>query len=138
MDLRSAAEQVSPPGPLQIRFTHEDKRFQRGQEPSRRPRHDHSEGTIELDPSCTFQEILGFGAALTDAACYLLHQLSPSKRQEFLREIFDPGAIGLNACRICIGSSDYITEPYSYAAICGHSDRQKISSAEPGGIDDRS
>ena len=102
MDLRSAAEQVSPPGPLQIRFTHEDKRFQRGQEPSRPPRRDYSEGTIELDPSCTFQEILG--AALTDAACYLQHQLSPSKRQEFLREIFDPGAIGLNACRICIGS----------------------------------
>jgi glucosylceramidase len=67
-----------------------------------------------LDPSCTFQEILGFGAALTDAACYLLHQLSPSKRQEFLREVFDPAATGLNTCRICIGSSDYATAPYSY------------------------
>src|SRR5579871_2574391 len=30
--------------------------------------------TIELDPQQRFQQILGFGAAFTDAACYLLHQ----------------------------------------------------------------
>jgi glucosylceramidase len=112
--LSSVAERTRTPGPLQIRFTHADKRLQPGPRLSWGPRHSNSAGTIDLDPGCTFQEILGFGAALTDAACYVLHQLSPSKRQEFLREVFSPAAMGLNTCRICIGSSDYATAPYSY------------------------
>jgi len=62
----------------------------------------------------SFQEILGFGAALTDAACYLLKDLPSSSRDKFLREFFDPGETGLNVCRICMGSSDYATRPYSY------------------------
>ena len=52
--------------------------------------------------------------ALTDAACYLLDKLSASARQEFLREIFDPAAMGLNTCRVCMGASDYAVELYSY------------------------
>jgi glucosylceramidase len=112
--LSSVAERTRTPGPLQIRFTHSDKRLQPGPRLSWGPRHRNSAGTIDLDPGCTVQEILGFGAAPTDAACYVLHQLSSSKRQEFLREVFSPAAMGLNTCRICIGSSDYATAPYSY------------------------
>jgi glucosylceramidase len=67
-----------------------------------------------LDPARAYQDILGFGASLTDAACYLLNRLEPSARREFLRELFDPAGFGFNACRICIGSSDYATSVYSY------------------------
>jgi glucosylceramidase len=52
--------------------------------------------------------------ALTDAACYLLDKLAISTRKRFLREIFDPVAMGLNTCRVCIGASDYAVELYSY------------------------
>ena len=31
---------------------------------------------IVLDPNARYQEILGFGAAFTDAACYMFNQLS--------------------------------------------------------------
>src|SRR5271154_5373920 len=33
---------------------------------------------ITLNPSTKFQEILGFGGAFTDAACYTFNQLAPA------------------------------------------------------------
>jgi len=41
--------------------------------------------SIDLNPNSTFQEVLGFGAALTDAACFLLDKLPESSRKEFCR-----------------------------------------------------
>jgi glucosylceramidase len=69
---------------------------------------------IRLDPSLEFQEILGFGASLTDAACYTIHQLALPARDELLEELFHPSKMGLNVCRICVGASDYSTKLYSF------------------------
>jgi glucosylceramidase len=69
---------------------------------------------ILLDPGKTFQSVLGFGAALTDAACYMFEQLSESAREQLLHEMFHPSAMGLNVCRTCMGASDYSTKVYSY------------------------
>jgi Glycosyl hydrolase family 30 TIM-barrel domain len=103
-----------PPGPVQVHVTDRDRRFEADREvPWQVPR-DTSAGSLNLNPNTTFQEILGFGAALTDAACYLLDKLPASRRKEFLHEIFNPAAMGLNTCRVCIGASDYSTELYSY------------------------
>jgi len=60
-----------------------------------------------LDPSKTYQEILGFGAAFTDGACYMLNQLEPAVRERLFHELFDPAEMGLSVCRTCVGSSDY-------------------------------
>jgi len=73
-----------------------------------------SEQAIVLNPEKKFQPILGFGAAFTDAACYMFNQLSPSAREPLFHELFHPGEMGLNVCRTCIGSSDYSTKVYSY------------------------
>src|SRR6516225_1347643 len=70
--------------------------------------------TIELNPEQRFQQILGFGAAFTDAACYMVHQLPESARDALLQELFHPSEMGLNVCRTCIGASDYSTELYSF------------------------
>jgi glucosylceramidase len=69
---------------------------------------------IELDPGKKFQEILGFGAAFTDAACYTFDRLEPSARETLFHELFHPAEMGINVCRTCIGSSDYSTEVFSY------------------------
>lgn len=73
-----------------------------------------SEQAIVLNPEKEFQPILGFGAAFTDAACYMFNQLSPSARERLFHELFHPAEMGLNVCRTCIGSSDYSTKVYSY------------------------
>ena len=69
---------------------------------------------ILLDPSNKFQEVLGFGGAFTDAACYMFNQLTPSARENLFREMFHPSQMGLSVCRICVGSSDYARKVYSF------------------------
>jgi glucosylceramidase len=70
--------------------------------------------TVVLDPTKKFQEILGFGGAFTDAACYTFNRLDPGAREKIFRELFHPSEMGLSVCRTCIGSSDYSTKVYSY------------------------
>ena len=58
--------------------------------------------------------ILGFGAALTDAACYLLNGMPATARNAFLTEMYSPVGLNLNVGRCCIGASDYSRNVYSY------------------------
>jgi len=69
---------------------------------------------ISLDSGTKFQDVLGFGAAFTDASCYMFQQLPDAPREQLLHELFHPSEMGLNVCRTCIGSSDYSTEVFSY------------------------
>jgi glucosylceramidase len=73
-----------------------------------------SKETIILGGTRSKQPILGFGAALTDAACYVLSQMPEAERERLLQELFHPDQMGLNVCRICIGSSDYARGMYSF------------------------
>lgn len=110
----SRATAGRPAGEIAVRVTAGAKRFV--QEPALQwqPEGAASAESIVLDPRSTFQETLGFGAALTDAACYMLDQLPPDARQQLFRQLFQPTEMGLSVCRICIGSSDYATKMYSY------------------------
>ncbi|MGA9470810.1 MAG: glycoside hydrolase family 30 beta sandwich domain-containing protein [Terriglobales bacterium] len=69
---------------------------------------------VELNPSVKFQEILGFGGAFTDAACYTFNRLTPQKREQLFHELFHPSEMGLSVGRICVGASDYSTKVYSF------------------------
>lgn len=57
---------------------------------------------------------IGFGVAITPSSCYELSLMDSSERKEFLRQIYSKGGLGLSVGRICIGSSDYSPEIYSY------------------------
>src|SRR5215467_4909630 len=72
------------------------------------------EDTIVIQGDSSKQPLLGFGAALTDAACYVIHQLPEADRERLLQELFHPEQMGLSVCRLCIGSSDYARTMYSY------------------------
>jgi glucosylceramidase len=69
---------------------------------------------IYLSPGTSYQEILGFGGAFTDASCYLLHQMTPEARHAFLSDLYGPSGLRLSVGRTCIGTSDYSTKMYSY------------------------
>jgi len=73
-----------------------------------------AESVITLDPAKTYQSMLGFGGAFTDASCFLFHQMPAGERAKLLRELFHPSEMGLNVCRVCMGSSDYSTSVFSY------------------------
>lgn len=74
-----------------------------------------AEGDVVLAPDRRRQEVLGFGAAFTDAACYVFSRLTPAARARLFRELYHPSEMGLSVGRTCVGSSDYSTRAYSYS-----------------------
>jgi len=101
------------PSTIATRVTHGKERFAQGSTIEWR-RGTPAGETVVLDPGNKFQEILGFGAAFTDAACYNFNQLSSSARDQVFHELFHPSELGLNLGRTCIGSSDYSAQVYSF------------------------
>ena len=73
-------------------------------------------GVVFLDPSKSFQTILGIGGALTDASAETFYKLPQSVQQEILRAYFDPvNGIGYSLGRTHINSCDFSSESYEYA-----------------------
>jgi O-glycosyl hydrolase len=71
---------------------------------------------IKVDESVKYQEITGFGAAMTDSSAWLIDQLPADAREALMTQLFDPieGA-GLNMIRVPMGSSDFTASgDYSY------------------------
>ena len=72
--------------------------------------------TITVDEGTTYQEIVGFGAAITDASAWLLqNRMTTPQREALLQELFgrNPG-IGLSFTRLTMGASDFSLHQYSY------------------------
>ena len=71
---------------------------------------------VAIDTSQRFQEVHGFGAAMTDASAQLLSQLPEDKRKAIMAELFGrgPDGLGLSFTRLTVGASDFSPEHYSY------------------------
>jgi glucosylceramidase len=75
-----------------------------------------SQPTIEVDDATTYQQMIGFGAAVTDASAYLIQEkMTAAQRAALLQDIFgrNPG-IGLSFMRVPMGASDFSLSQYSY------------------------
>ncbi len=70
---------------------------------------------INVDEATVYQEMVGFGAAMTDASAYLIQHKLGAQHDAVLHELFgrSPG-IGLSFLRIPMGASDFSTHDYSY------------------------
>jgi glucosylceramidase len=111
----TTASASAPGGDLSVWVTDENQRLKRA--PSiawKSASGRNAPDTIVIDPSKKFQEILGFGGAFTDAACYTFNRLDSAAREKLFHELFHPSEMGLSVCRTCIGSSDYSTKAYSF------------------------
>ncbi|HTI21896.1 MAG TPA: glucosylceramidase, partial [Kutzneria sp.] len=83
--------------------------------------------TVHVDPNVRFQQVSGFGAAITDSSAHVLYGLTPKNRDTVMRNLFDPktGA-GINFLRQPIGASDFaVGQDYSYDDLpAGQTDYQ--------------
>ena len=72
--------------------------------------------TIDVDTAITYQAMVGFGAAITDAAAWLIQtKLSPIRREALLQDLFGRGnGIGLSFTRLTIGASDFSRTHYTF------------------------
>lgn len=63
---------------------------------------------LVLDPAKKFQEMVGFGGALTESSAWVLAQVPPEKRAEVLRRYYDPkDGIGYTLARTHLNSCDF-------------------------------
>lgn len=70
---------------------------------------------VDVSEADTFQEMVGFGAAMTDASAHVIQRMPLDARNALMRELFGaaPG-IGLNFVRVPVGASDFSLAHYSY------------------------
>ncbi len=73
-----------------------------------------SPNTLTLDASVRYQEMDGFGAAVTGSTCFNLLQMTPADRTKFLKETFsETEGMGQSYIRIAIGCSDFSLSEYT-------------------------
>ncbi len=73
---------------------------------------------VAVDAAQRFQEMVGFGAAITDASAFLIQtRLADDQRDALLRELFgrEDGGLGFSFTRVTIGASDFSLDHYSLA-----------------------
>lgn len=71
-------------------------------------------GLINLYPDMNFQEIIGFGGALTEATGYCLKQVNEAIENQILEDCFSENGLDYSFCRTPIGSCDFSLSSYSY------------------------
>lgn len=77
-----------------------------------------NEAVVMLDPGKTFQTIVGFGGALTDAAAETFYKLPEKQQEEVLKAYFDRDrGIGYTLCRTSIHTCDFSSQSKAYAEI---------------------
>ncbi len=65
-------------------------------------------GALTLDPARRFQQMVGFGGALTESSGWVLSQLPVAQREEIIRRYYDPeDGIGYTLARTHINSCDF-------------------------------
>ncbi len=72
---------------------------------------------VFVDPTKTFQTMVGIGGALTDASAEVFAKLSKDTQKEFLTAYYDTKkGIGYNLARTNIASCDFSSDTYGYIA----------------------
>ncbi len=127
-DPNRTVDAAAPAGVIEVRVTDSKSRCAPTESIHWR-QGDTAEPGIVLTPGKTFQTILGFGAAFTDAACFMFNHLAEPAREQLFHELFHPSEMGLNVCRTCMGASDYSTKVYSYDEGAPDPDLKRFSIA---------
>ncbi|MCJ8211067.1 glycosyl hydrolase [Mucilaginibacter sp. RS28] len=74
-----------------------------------------TEVSVFVDPTKTFQTMIGIGGALTDASAETFYKLPADKQKEFLTAYYDKeNGIGYTFARTHIQSCDFSSDSYSY------------------------
>jgi glucosylceramidase len=107
IDLAAAAEPAEPAaaGTVRVRQTAGSARHAQRPALTWAPLGEEKAG-IALRPTRRHQDVLGFGAAFTDATCYLFNQLAPDARRALFHDLYHPSEMAVGVARTRIGSSD--------------------------------
>lgn len=72
--------------------------------------------SIAIFPNEKFQQIIGFGGAFTEAACYNIMTANPRAIEKIMKACFAKDGLNYSLGRIAINSCDFALEQYTYVA----------------------
>lgn len=72
------------------------------------------ENTFVINSSKQYQEILGFGGAVTESSAYVLSKMSTVQRKEIIKAYFSSEGLNYNLGRLHIASCDFSLNNYEY------------------------
>ncbi len=79
-----------------------------------RPDNGQEREVLNIYPELTYQSVLGFGGAFTEAAAYCYASLTPAEKERLLRAYFSEEGLGYTLCRTHINSCDFALDRYVY------------------------
>jgi glucosylceramidase len=83
---------------------------------------------VLVNPTRTFQVVLGFGAAFTEAAAVTWKELPAAQAQQVLQDYFHPTmGHGYSLCRVHMNSCDFSLGNYAHTEVAGDVDLQHFS-----------
>ena len=84
---------------------------------------------IDVDRTQRFQQMDGFGFALTGGSASLIMQMTPASRTALLKEMFGraKGSIGVSYLRVSIGASDMNARVFTYDDLAGEQTDPEMS-----------
>ncbi len=85
--------------------------------------------TVTVNPSQTYQTMVGFGGSFTDAGAWSLNYLNATDRAAVLAAYFGPSGANYQVCRSQMGASDFSNVLYSYDDNGGDYSLSKFSIA---------
>lgn len=88
---------------------------------------------LDIDAARERHCFAGLGAALTDAAAWILHRMPTDRRAALLRDLFTEAGVNLGVVRLNIGASDYSTGLYCYDDTPGDVSMHEFSLARDEG-----
>lgn len=104
-----------PAHPPAIAFVTDPNDLLHALEPVRTQRMSTQDPVLDYNAGQIFQEIEGYGGALTDSAVLAINSLKGGVRRALLEKLFDPvHGLNVNYLRVPIGSTDFSESTYSY------------------------
>lgn len=93
--------------------------------------HSHNDTvTIVVDTSKTYQTIIGFGGAFTDAAGINIKSLPDNMQEDIIRSYYTEKGLSYNIGRVPMASCDFSVRQYTYADTPGDFELANFSLAE--------
>jgi len=69
---------------------------------------------IFVDENKKYQEIIGFGGAITESSAYVYSLLSEEQKKEFINSLYSSSGLNYSLGRLVIGSCDFSLKSYTY------------------------
>lgn len=124
--ITTACHSVAP-DPISVSVYQTTRQGDRLKEIEALPYSSNTDYTLKLDPSTTYQTLVGIGGSFTESSAQVLSELSAKQRTSVLQKYFSPDGAHCSLTRTHIASCDFSVTNYTYAPVPGDTELEHFS-----------